>query len=132
VIASRKLPAVRFAGAFGALFALAATALAAIGSHALAPGFEAEDLRRFVIAVGMLYAHALGLLAIAAVLRAGATGLLPAIAAGALVLGTLLFCGSLLGRVLWQWSTLLAPFGGVSMMAGWLLLAVWFLGARRG
>jgi uncharacterized membrane protein YgdD (TMEM256/DUF423 family) len=132
VNAPRNHPAVRFAGATGALFALLATLLAAVGSHALAPGLDPDDLRRFVIAVALLHAQALGLLAIAAVLRAGATGLLPVIAAAALVAGTLLFCGSLLGRVLWQWSSAAAPFGGVLMMAGWLILAVWFVGARRG
>lgn len=127
---SRFNPTARLAGAAGALFGLAATALAAIGSHALAPGLDTDDLRRLVLGVAFLFVHALLLVLIGALARGG-RGLLLALSAALVVLGTLLFCGSLLGRVLWQWSTALAPFGGVALMLGWLLLAAWFIGARR-
>ncbi|MFX6258466.1 DUF423 domain-containing protein, partial [Acinetobacter baumannii] len=41
-----------------------------------------------------------------------------------LLLGVLLFSGSLVGGALWQWPTRMAPIGGTSMMAGWVLLAI--------
>jgi uncharacterized membrane protein YgdD (TMEM256/DUF423 family) len=36
----------------------------------------------------------------------------------------LLFCGSLVFNVLAQWTTTLAPFGGMLLIGGWLLLAI--------
>jgi uncharacterized membrane protein YgdD (TMEM256/DUF423 family) len=41
-----------------------------------------------------------------------------------LLLGVLLFSGSLVGGALWQWPTRLAPVGGTTLMAGWVLLAI--------
>ena len=40
------------------------------------------------------------------------------------LLGVLLFSGSLAGGVLAGWSTRLAPAGGMSLIGGWLLLAI--------
>jgi uncharacterized membrane protein YgdD (TMEM256/DUF423 family) len=127
----RPVPTARLAGTLGALFGLAATALAAIGSHSLAPGLGADDLRRLVLGVAFLFVHGLLLLAIGAIARSGGRGLLLALAAALVALGTLLFSGSLLGRVLFGWPTALAPFGGFALMAGWLGLACWFAFARR-
>lgn len=129
--APRAWPLARFAGIVGALFGLAATALAAIGSHALAPGLGPDDLRRLVLGIGFLFVHALLLVAIGALARHGGHGLLLAAAALLVAVGTLLFSGSLLGRVLFGWPTALAPYGGFGLMAGWLALALWFGGARR-
>lgn len=121
----------RFAGICGASFGLCATALAAIGSHALAPSLDAEDLRRYGLAVGLMFVHALALTAIAALARSAIAGLLLTLASLSMVFGVLLFCGSLLGRVLFGWPTALAPFGGVALMLGWLVLGVWVAGAQR-
>lgn len=127
----RPTPTARLAGVAGGLYGLAATALAAVGSHALAPGLETEDLRRLVLGIAFLFVHALLLVVIGAIARRGGHGL--ALAASALLVasGTLLFAGSLLGRVLFGWPTTLAPFGGFALMAGWLALAIWFGFARR-
>lgn len=127
----RPTPTARLAGTCGGLFGLAATALAAIGSHALAPGLGPEDLRRLVLGIAFLFVHALLLVAIAAIARHGGRGLVLAVSALLVALGTLLFSGSLLGRVLFGWPTTLAPFGGFALMAGWLALATWFAFARR-
>lgn len=127
----RPTPTARLAGAIGALFGLAATALAAVGSHALAPGLDDDDLRRLVLGVAFLFVNALALLVVGAIARRGGHGLMLAVAAALLVLGTLLFSGSLLGRVLFGWPTALAPFGGFALMLGWLALASWFGFARR-
>jgi uncharacterized membrane protein YgdD (TMEM256/DUF423 family) len=50
------------------------------------------------------------------------------LALAGLLLGTLLFSGSLVMNVLQQWPTALAPMGGTLMMAGWL---VWATAAVR-
>jgi uncharacterized membrane protein YgdD (TMEM256/DUF423 family) len=121
----------RTAGICGALFGLGATALAAIGSHALAPSLAADDLRRYGLAVALMFVHALALVAIAALARSTIAGLLLTLSTVSMVLGVLLFCGSLLGRVLFGWPTALAPFGGFALMLGWLALGVWVAGARR-
>ena len=121
----------RTAGISGALFGLGATALAAIGSHALAPSLDADDLRRYVLAVALMFVHALALVAICALARSTIAGLLLTLSTVSMVLGVLLFCGSLLGRVLFGWPTALAPFGGFALMLGWLALGVWVAGARR-
>jgi uncharacterized membrane protein YgdD (TMEM256/DUF423 family) len=126
----RPSPTRRLAGATAGLFGFAATALAAIGSHALAPGLDGDDLRRLVLAIAFLFVHALLLLVIAAIARDG-RGLLLALAAGLVMLGTAVFSGSLLGRVLFGWPTALAPFGGVALMLGWLALGTWLAVARR-
>jgi len=39
--------------------------------------------------------------------------------AGTLVLGVLLFAGSLVGAALFGWPTRLAPAGGMLMIGGW-------------
>ena len=46
------------------------------------------------------------------------------IALGALLLGVLLFSGSLAMNVLLQWSTTLAPLGGILLIAGWIAYAI--------
>jgi uncharacterized membrane protein YgdD (TMEM256/DUF423 family) len=127
----RLAPTGRLAGAVGALFGLAATALAAIGSHALAPAIGTDDLRRLVLGIAFLFVHAVLLVAIGGIARRGGHGLALAVAALLVATGTLLFSGSLLGRVLFGWSTALAPVGGFALLAGWLVLAIWFGFARR-
>ena len=51
-------------------------------------------------------------------------GRLRRLAMAGLLLGTLLFAGSVAGGALLGWPTRLAPFGGSLLMASWLLLAV--------
>lgn len=41
-----------------------------------------------------------------------------------LLLGTLLFAGSLVGGALLHWPTSLAPIGGSGLMLGWVVLAI--------
>lgn len=121
----------RIAGICGAAFGLSATALAAIGSHALAPSLDAQDLRRYGLAVGMMFMHALALVAIGALARTAIAGLLLTLSSIAMVIGVLAFSGSLLARVLFDSSSMLAPAGGIALMIGWLLLAIWFFGAQH-
>ncbi|WP_149195017.1 DUF423 domain-containing protein [Luteimonas suaedae] len=105
--------------AAGALSAAAAIALAAYAAH----GVDGEAQQRLQTAAVYAFGHgvALALLATTVVRRLGRAAL------SGLLLGMLLFCGSLAGNVLFGWPTAAAPFGGMLLIAGWLLLAVDFL-----
>jgi uncharacterized membrane protein YgdD (TMEM256/DUF423 family) len=118
----------RITGTLGALFGLVAAALAAIGSHALE--LDADGMRRFALGVAFLFVHGLLLIGQAQLLRNG-SGLALSLSAALIAGGVLLFSGALIGAALFAWPTLLAPIGGVMLMLGWLMLAFWFLFARR-
>jgi uncharacterized membrane protein YgdD (TMEM256/DUF423 family) len=104
----------RFA-AIGGVLCAASVALAAYASH----GVEGDARARLSLAAAFAFAHGLALAALAphAARRIGATSL------GALCLGVVLFSGSLVGAALWQAPTTFAPFGGLLLIAGWLLFA---------
>jgi uncharacterized membrane protein YgdD (TMEM256/DUF423 family) len=106
----------RMLAAVGAMLAAAGVALSAYAAHA------AEDAARASLQSAALFALAHGI-ALAALSRQTPrrTG---SIALVALLLGTLLFSGSLLGAHVFAWPTRLAPTGGMLMIAGWLLYAM--------
>lgn len=118
----------RYFGACAGVFGFIGVMLGALASHALAPRLTPEDLQRVIIAAVFAVAHALLLMQVASLLRQQ-RALLLGIAGHALVLGVVLFCGSLLARALLGWSSMAAPFGGALLMAAWLILAVWFVWA---
>lgn len=105
-----------------------AVAAGAFGAHALKAQLSAEMLQTWKTAVDYHFYHALGLLVI------GALALLlpdlplkwPAIL---LLSGIVLFSGSLyvLAITGTKWLGAITPLGGLSFIAGWLLLAftVW-------
>ncbi|MEE7559831.1 DUF423 domain-containing protein [Xanthomonas sp. Kuri4-2] len=101
----------------GALLAATAIGLSAYASHGVADAVLQSRLQ-----TAALYAFGHG--AVLAVLGAATECALPRLALYLLLLGTLLFSGSLAAGVLLQASTRLAPVGGVTMMAGWVLLAL--------
>ena len=106
----------RLYAASGCLLAAASVALAAYAAH----GVTGEAQARLAIAAAFAFAHGLALAALA-----GHTErLLKTLALGAMLLGTLLFSGSLAGAALRDHSTALAPLGGMLLIGGWLLLAV--------
>jgi uncharacterized membrane protein YgdD (TMEM256/DUF423 family) len=115
---------VRALAAAGALFGFIGVAAGAFGAHALKSSLSADRLAVFDTAARYEQIHALALLATASILhwRPGRA----ALAAGmCFVAGILFFSGSLFALVLLdqpRWG-LLTPFGGISLMAGWLLLA---------
>ena len=120
--------------ALGAANGFAAVALGAIGAHVLKARLTAEQLATFHTAADYHGLHALALLA---------TGLACLLlesrrlrAAGFLFLaGILLFSGSLYLLALTgiRWLGVVTPFGGLALLAGWLLLAagLWAGLARR-
>jgi uncharacterized membrane protein YgdD (TMEM256/DUF423 family) len=109
--------AVRMQGSAGALLAMLAIGLSAWASHGLAPGREQHN-----VLMACLYAFGHG--AVLVVLAPRALPVLGRVALWLILLGVLLFSGSLLGGVLLAWPTRAAPAGGMLMMGGWLLLAL--------
>lgn len=103
--------------AIGAVLAALAIGLSAYAAHGVADAHARGNLQ-----TAGLYAFVHG--AVLAVLARLPARRLRWLALGGLLLGTLLFAGSLAGGALLGWSTRLAPAGGMLMMAGWLLLAV--------
>ncbi len=106
----------RALSAFGAVACGVSVGLGAYASH----GLDGEAARRVGLAALFAFGHglALSVLAPAAARRLRTTGL------SALALGVLLFSGSLLAAAFLSASTALAPAGGLSLMLGWLMLAV--------
>ncbi len=102
--------------AAGAVLAALAIGLSAYASH----GVDDPHARSNLQTAG-LYAFGHG--AVLAVLARQATGLVRWSLAG-LLLGTLLFAGSLVGGALLGWPTRLAPTGGTLLMASWLAYAI--------
>jgi uncharacterized membrane protein YgdD (TMEM256/DUF423 family) len=108
---------------------LIATIAGAVGSHALAFP-DAQALRSFETAVQFQFVHGLGIISIVLVGISGRGGLVRSAAAWLMLLGTLLFCGSIYARALGAPSGIVgaAPYGGVAFMLGWLAFAAspWF------
>ncbi|ASL00094.1 hypothetical protein XcvCFBP7113P_06590 [Xanthomonas citri pv. vignicola] len=101
----------------GGLLAAIAVGLSAYASHGVA-----DAVMRSRLQVASLYAFGHG--AVLTVLGATETRALGRAGLYLLLLGTLLFAGSLVGGALLQWPTTLAPVGGVGLMLGWVVLAI--------
>lgn len=114
---------VAWPAATGAVLAALAIGLSAYASHGVEDPHARSNLQ-----TAALYAFGHGV-ALAA-LWPRAAGRLAKAALLAVLLGTLLFAGSLAGGALAGLPTRLAPAGGMLMMAGWLAWAVSVLRAR--
>jgi uncharacterized membrane protein YgdD (TMEM256/DUF423 family) len=108
----------------GVLLALG-TVFGAMGVHALQPRLSPDELRIYNTAVEYHFYNALGLLGIGAVVRTLESPLLTW-AAALVVTGVVLFCGSLYAITFGAPRALgmVPPFGGVALIAGWILFAV--------
>lgn len=104
----------------GALCAAAAVALTAYAAH----GYDGIALSRLNTAAFFAFGHG----AVIAVLAPTATRRTQRFALAMLFAGVLLFSGSLVFNVIAGWPTRLAPFGGMLLIAGWV---VWAVGALR-
>ena len=102
---------------------LVATMAGAVGTHALA--LDEQALRSFETAVRFQFFHGLGVIALVLVGLAGRGGTLRAIAAWLMLVGTVLFCGSIYARAFGAPAGIvsIAPYGGVAFMAAWLAFA---------
>lgn len=110
----------------GAIYGLLAVALGAFGAHGLTGRVSAERLVTWATGADYLGLHALALLAVGALLALRPGDRLLALAAGCLAAGALVFSGSLFVLVLtgMRWWGAVTPFGGLTLILGWLLLAV--------
>lgn len=101
----------------GGLLAAAAVGLSAYASHGVSDALAQSHLN-----TAALYAFGHGVVLVG--LGASSVNQLGRGALYVLLLGTLLFSGSLVGNVLMHWPTTLAPAGGITLMGGWVLLAL--------
>lgn len=106
----------RAISAVAPLFCAIGVALGAYASHATAGPLMRE---RLGLAALFAFGHGLGLIALDR-----RTSLLARIARWLLVLGVVLFSGSLAGAALFGLPTLAAPFGGSLLIVGWIVVAI--------
>ena len=113
--------------AAGILLVLA-TACGAFGAHALRAHLAPERLQLWETAVRYQFFHSLGLIGIGLTMRT-LDGTALHLAALLVVIGVLLFCGSLYLLALGgpRAAGALTPLGGLAWIAGWLafVYAVW-------
>jgi uncharacterized membrane protein YgdD (TMEM256/DUF423 family) len=107
----------------GSILALSAVLFGAFGAHALKQTLSANDsIQTWETAVRTQMWHALGLILLSLICERQA---LPKMTGPCLVIGTLLFSGSLYGLALDgpRWLGPITPLGGLCLIAGWALLA---------
>jgi uncharacterized membrane protein YgdD (TMEM256/DUF423 family) len=101
-----------------------AVVLGAFGAHALREALDASALQVWHTAVEYQFWHALALLAVAH----APPSRLRDLAAASILVGIVLFCGSLYALSLGAPRPVgaVTPIGGVALIAGWVLLAAAF------
>jgi uncharacterized membrane protein YgdD (TMEM256/DUF423 family) len=120
-------------GVIGAVLGFLGVALGAFGAHALRGRLNVEDLEIFEVAVRYQFFHALAILLIALLIDRSPEPAAPLLWAGwAFGVGVLVFSGSLYALTLTGVRSLgaVTPIGGVGLLAGWGLLALYFV--RKG
>jgi uncharacterized membrane protein YgdD (TMEM256/DUF423 family) len=125
-------PSARALRVIAALLLALATIIGALGAHALKSLLPADRIEVLQTAVHYQFFHALGLLALGVYAeREGSERLRRA--GALLVLGTLLFSGSLYVLLAGAptWLGVVTPLGGLALIAGWLLAAWAFAKAPR-
>lgn len=116
----------RWIASLMALLALVAVVMAALGDHLILPQLEAPLAKRFATALTyhQLYS-AVGFMLSVMVVHLNLARPYQ-LAAVLLLLGVLLFSGSLYLSLLPDYATItaVAPYGGMTLMAAWLVLAI--------
>ncbi|MFD3257771.1 DUF423 domain-containing protein [Paenibacillus lentus] len=114
----------RIAG-IGAIIMLLAVALGAFGAHVLEPVIQ-DSIETYKTGVQYHMIHGIAMILVA--LAAGTWGDSNKLrwAARLFLIGIVLFSGSLylLSVAGWRWLGPITPLGGVSFIAGWLMLAL--------
>lgn len=108
-----------------ALLVAAGTALGAFGTHALKPVLPPARFESFQTGVSYQLFHSLGLLGLGLLRqRYPQSGALRT-AAGLVVVGIALFSGSIYAMTFGapRWLGMVAPIGGASLIAAWLVFA---------
>lgn len=124
-------PSARSLRVAAALMLALATIIGALGAHALKTRLTVDRYEVLQTAVHYQFFHALGLLVLG-VAAEREEGVLLRRAGALLLLGTLLFSGSLYVLLAGapRWLGVVTPLGGVSLIAGWLLAAFAFARQR--
>lgn len=108
------------------LLLLVAVQLGALGAHAFNDRLTSQQINNWQLAVQYQMVHAIGIILICWLMDKFPTAAIFKIAAWIMLLGILLFCGSIyissfIGK---GFISALAPYGGSSMMLAWLLVAI--------
>ena len=110
-----------FSGIFGATGVLAG----AYGAHALSRQISPSLFSVFQTAVLYQLIHALALLGIVALLSQSLRSKILLISASLMVMGTVLFSGSLYLLTLSSWRVgLITPLGGILLISAWIMLLI--------
>ncbi len=110
---------------FTGLFGATGVAAGAYGAHALAQQLSPYLLNVFQTAVLYQLIHALALLGIVALLSQSVRSKALLISAGLMVIGTILFSGSLYLLTLSSWRVgLITPLGGFLLISAWIMLLI--------
>ena len=119
--------------AIGAIFLAVAVGLGAFGAHGLKDRLDAYSLGIWEKAVFYHFIHSMGVLMVSMLPRSGNFPLAAASnVCWLLIAGVLVFSGSLYTLALTGVRSLgaITPIGGVCFIAGWLLLAYYFIVQR--
>lgn len=114
-----------------AIFGAISVMLGAFGAHGLKPKMSTDSFEIFETAVKYQFYHVFALL-IVAVLSQFIQGSLINWSGKCFIAGIILFCGSLYllsffkmaGNQNMNWLGAITPVGGLSFIAGWILLAI--------
>jgi len=106
-----------------ALICAMSVAMSAYASH----GFDGEAQHRLMTASYFAFAHGLSIIVLARVSSAKSN----LFACCFMLLGLVLFSGSLAGAALFQSSTILAPSGGSILILSWCWVAVNFFRLKK-
>jgi len=120
--------------AIGAMFMALAVMLGAFGAHGLKDRLSEYSMSVYEKAVFYHFIHALGLLLVALLAKAGVIGDVGANRVGWLLLiGIVIFSGSLYALAISGVRVLgaITPLGGIAFIAAWLLLAYNAIRAQR-
>jgi len=119
--------------AIGAVLMALAVAMGAFGAHGLRNRLDAYSMSVYEKAVFYHFVHALGILLVSLLTRTNAISVAgQARVAWLLLIGIIIFSGSLYALALSGARMLgaITPIGGISFIAGWLLLAYEVVRAR--
>ena len=111
-----------FAGVSGGL----SVALGAFGAHALRGSIEPRLMETFQTGVQYQMSHSLALLMLALMMHNFGRSLAFDISVYAMILGIIMFSGSLYGLVMTDLKAFgpITPLGGLSLIIGWIALVV--------
>ncbi len=119
--------------AVGALTLCIATALGAYGTHGVQGTVDAASWSAYQVAVDYQFYHGLGIIAAGILANRYPAARWIAASGWVLLAGTVAFCGSIYATTFGAPEAIgsVAPLGGLAMMAGWFMLALGALRARR-